>query len=74
MKRLLWCLLILLPSICTCFAGLGDADDGELTLGEYDYDVQLDNYDELLIKGGGGPHLGKRSQLCRSAIYLNAIE
>ena len=36
-----------------CFAALGDADDGYLTEGEYDYFVELFNHDVLIVEGGG---------------------
>ena len=45
MKRIIPYLLTMVVCMSTCFAGLGDADDGYLTSGEYDYDVQLENYD-----------------------------
>ena len=53
MKRIVPPLLLLIFYACFCFGALGDADDGYLTDGEYDYDVWLENYDELYVMGGG---------------------
>ena len=52
MKRIMPPLLLFLYA-CACFGALGDADDGYLTEGEYDYGVEVFNYDVLIVEGGG---------------------
>ena len=51
MKRIVPFLFLLYVGFC--FGALGDADDGYLTEGEYDYGVELFNYDVLIVEGGG---------------------
>jgi len=57
MKRIVLCLLLLALCPCICFAALGDADDGYLTAGEYDYGVWLESEDELIVMGGGADEI-----------------
>ena len=57
MKRIILPLLLLFLCPCACFGALGDADDGYLTEGEYDYDVWLENYDKLYVMGGGADRI-----------------
>ena len=52
-KRIVLLLFLLVLCACACFAALGDADDGYLTEGEYDYGVELFNHDVLIVEGGG---------------------
>ncbi len=54
MKRIVLCLLLLTLCPCACFAALGDADDGYLTAGEYDYVVDWTSHTPPLIVDGGG--------------------
>ena len=53
MKRIVLLLFSFLLCASTCFGALGDADDGYLTEGEYDYGVEVFNYDVLIVEGGG---------------------
>ncbi len=57
MKRVVLYLLLVALYPCACFADLGDADDGYLTEGEYDYGVWLEGEDELIVMGGGGDRI-----------------
>ncbi len=54
MKRVVLYLLLVALCPCACFAALGDADDGFLTEGEYDYAVDWTSYEPALIVDGGG--------------------
>ena len=53
MKRIVLYLLLVALCPCACFAALGDADDGFLTEGEYDYGVEIFGENTLIVEGGG---------------------
>ncbi len=57
MKRIVLYLLFIALCPCICFAAFGDADDGYLTAGEYDYGVWLEDYAELIVMGGGADEI-----------------
>ena len=52
-KMIIW--FLFLHSMCTCvgYATLGDADDGYLTVGEYDFGVEIYGNETLIVDGGG---------------------
>ena len=53
MKKIVPCILWI-ACVSVCSGALGDADDGYLGEGEYDYFVEWRNYEQPLIVDGGG--------------------
>ena len=46
-------IILLFASVSVSLAALGDANDGYLTASEYDYAVEVENSDRLIVMGGG---------------------
>ncbi len=75
MKRMIPCLVGVL-CVCSCFGSLADTmycTDGELTSREYDYAVELEKGETLIVAGGGADDITAWDYTYLEVQYTSAL-